>query len=84
LSRKIFAALSAGGRCVTLDFVPNEDRISPPTAAAFAMTMLGSTESGDAHTFAEYDKMFAGAGFASSKAHAMHKSPGTLIVSTKE
>jgi len=83
LTNKIFAALKPGGRCVTLDFVPNDDRVSPPAAASFAMTMLGSTESGDAYTFKEYDKMFSGAGFASSVAHALTKSPGTLIVSTK-
>jgi SAM-dependent methyltransferase len=83
LAQKIFAALKAGGRCVTLDFVPNEDRVSPPASASFAMMMLGSTASGDAYTFAEYQKMFAGAGFASSEAHALTKSPGTLIVSTK-
>jgi 2-polyprenyl-3-methyl-5-hydroxy-6-metoxy-1,4-benzoquinol methylase len=83
LTRKIFAAMKPGGRCVTLDFVPNDDRVSPPASASFAMVMLGSTPSGDAYTFKEYEKMFAGAGFASSVAHGLEKSPGTLIVSTK-
>jgi 2-polyprenyl-3-methyl-5-hydroxy-6-metoxy-1,4-benzoquinol methylase len=83
LTEKIFAALKPGGRCVTLDFVPNEDRVSPPPSASFAMTMLGSTVSGDAYTFKEYDAMFTKAGFASSVAHTLEKSPGTLIVSTK-
>jgi hypothetical protein len=66
-----------------LDFVPNDDRVSPPAAASFAMMMLGSTAAGDAYTFKEYDKMFSGAGFVSSVAHQLEKSPGTLIVSTK-
>jgi hypothetical protein len=83
LTEKIFGALKPGGRCVTLDFVPNEDRVSPPPSASFAMMMLGSTASGDAYTFKEYDAMFSKAGFASSVAHALEKSPGTLIVSTK-
>ena len=83
LMRKIFAAMKPGGQCATLEFVPNDDRVSPPAAASFAMMMLGSTESGDAYTFAEYTKMFAKAGFAGSEAHALQKSPGTLIVSTK-
>jgi ubiquinone/menaquinone biosynthesis C-methylase UbiE len=39
LTRKIFAALAPGGRCVTVDFVPNDDRVSPPMAAGFAMMM---------------------------------------------
>jgi 2-polyprenyl-3-methyl-5-hydroxy-6-metoxy-1,4-benzoquinol methylase len=83
LTRKIFAALKPGGRCVTLDFVPNEDRVSPPPSASFAMMMLGSTVAGDAYTFKEYDMMFSKAGFASSEAHKLEKSPGTLIVSAK-
>jgi 2-polyprenyl-3-methyl-5-hydroxy-6-metoxy-1,4-benzoquinol methylase len=83
LIRKIFAALKAGGRCVTLDFVPNDDRVSPPAAASFAMMMLGTTADGDAYTLAEYQKMFAGAGFAASERHLLEKSPASLIVSTK-
>ena len=66
-----------------MDFVPNDDRVSPPAAASFAMMMLGSTAAGDAYTFAEYSKMFDAAGFGSSVAHGLTKSPGTLIVSTK-
>ena len=83
LTEKIFAALKPGGKCVTLDFVPNEDRVSPPAAASFAMTMLGSTASGDAYTFKEYDAMFSKAGFVASEKHALEKSAGTLIVSAK-
>ncbi len=83
LMRKIHAALVPGGRCITQDFVPNEDRISPPSAAEFAMMMLGSTASGDAYTFKEYESMFRNAGFASSELHALKKSPASLIVSEK-
>jgi hypothetical protein len=59
--RKIRASLTPAGRCVTLDFVPNDDRVSPPMAAGFAM-MLGTTAAGDAYTFAEYETMFRDAG----------------------
>ena len=83
LMRKILAALADGGRCVTLDFVPNDDRVSPPTAAAFAMMMLGTTPSGDAYTFAEYDTMFRNAGFASSQLHLLTRAPQAVIVSRK-
>lgn len=72
LLRKIHAALAPGGRVVTLEFVPNEDRISPPTAAKFSMVMLGSTPTGDAYTHAEFQKMFRNAGF---KTCAMHTPP---------
>ncbi|HEY3937586.1 MAG TPA: class I SAM-dependent methyltransferase [Bryobacteraceae bacterium] len=84
LMRKILAALTAGGRCVTLEFVPNDDRVSPPIAAEFAMTMLGTTPAGDAYTFAEYDAMFRKAGFASSEFHPLTRSPESLVISRKE
>jgi len=81
LMRKIHAALTPGGRCVTLDFVPNDDRVSPPMAAGFAMMMLGTTASGDAYTFAEYETMFRNAGYASSELHSLKGVPQSVIVS---
>ncbi|MCU1257477.1 MAG: methyltransferase protein [Bryobacterales bacterium] len=83
LMRKILASLAPGGRCVTLDFVPNDDRVSPPMAAGFSMMMLGTTPAGDAYTFAEYDTMFRNAGYASSELHLLKKAPHAVIVSRK-
>jgi 2-polyprenyl-3-methyl-5-hydroxy-6-metoxy-1,4-benzoquinol methylase len=62
--RKVHDALKPGGRAAIAEFVPNPDRISPPTAAAFSMMMLATTPSGDAYTFAELEKMAKDAGFA--------------------
>ncbi|MCA1640584.1 MAG: methyltransferase domain-containing protein [Acidobacteria bacterium] len=81
LMRKAHAALKDGGRVVTLEFVPDESRVSPPAAAAFALTMLGSTPAGDAYTFSEYDRMFRSAGFSRSESHP--SLPGTIIVTYK-
>jgi 2-polyprenyl-3-methyl-5-hydroxy-6-metoxy-1,4-benzoquinol methylase len=83
LMRKIGAALAPGGRCVNLDFVQNEDRISPPTAAAFAMMMLGTTVAGDVYTLNEYATMFRNAGFASTELHTLTRSPEAITISTK-
>jgi SAM-dependent methyltransferase len=83
LMRRILAALVPGGRCVTLDFVPNDDRVSPPDAAGFAMMMLGTTPAGDAYTFAEYDRMFRNAGFASSALHPLTQRAEAVIISSK-
>jgi hypothetical protein len=63
--------------------VPNEDRVSPPIAAAFSMTMLGSTPSGDAYTFTELDRMFKNAGFKINEQHELPASPQQLIISQK-
>ncbi len=82
LLRKVHAALNPGGTAVTLEFVPNEDRVSPPAAAAFSLMMLGSTTAGDAYTFSELDRMFRNAGFSGSQAHAL-AGPEKVIVSRK-
>jgi len=81
--RRIHAALKPGGRAITLEFVPNEDRISPPTAAAFSLVMLAGTASGDAYTFAEYERMFRNAGFARTSLHPVPEMPQQLILAEK-
>jgi len=81
LLRKVHAALKPGGRAMTAEFVPNDDRISPPQAAAFALNMLAGTDSGDAYTFAEFDQMFRNAGFKRSEKFDLLPTPQSLIVS---
>jgi ubiquinone/menaquinone biosynthesis C-methylase UbiE len=83
LLRRVHAVLKPGGRVITLEFVPNEDRISPPTAAAFSIIMLTGTEAGDAYTFSEYSAMFRNAGFSGSTLHQVPNSPQQVIVSEK-
>jgi ubiquinone/menaquinone biosynthesis C-methylase UbiE len=75
LLKKVRAALADGGRAVALEFVPNDDRVTPPQAAAFSMQMLGGTPSGDAYTFVELERMLQNAGFARSE---MHELPPTI------
>jgi len=83
LMRRVHAALKPSGQAITLEFVPNEDRVSPPTAAAFSLIMLANTDSGDAYTFSEYEKMFRNAGFAKSTLHPVPEMPQQLVVSEK-
>jgi 2-polyprenyl-3-methyl-5-hydroxy-6-metoxy-1,4-benzoquinol methylase len=82
LLKKVRAALKPGGRAATLEFVPNEDRVSPPMPAAFAMTMLASTPSGDAYTFSDLSAMYAEAGFSGMTAHPIPHSPHTVVIGT--
>jgi 2-polyprenyl-3-methyl-5-hydroxy-6-metoxy-1,4-benzoquinol methylase len=82
LLRKVHSALKPGGRAVTVEFVPNDDRVSPPTAAAFSLIMLSTTRGGEAYTFSEYEGMFRKAGFTSSEIHAT-PGPQNIIVSKK-
>jgi len=83
LLRKVHPALAEGGRAITLEFVPNEDRISPPDAAAFSVMMLGTTPAGDAYTFPELERMFANAGFAGSEMHELPPTIQRVVISEK-
>jgi SAM-dependent methyltransferase len=83
LLRKVRAALKDDGAALTLEFVPDEDRVSPPVPAAFSLTMLAGTEGGDAYTFPELERMFAEAGFSRSEPHQLPASPQQLIISRK-
>jgi ubiquinone/menaquinone biosynthesis C-methylase UbiE len=83
LLKKVHAALNDGGRVMTLEFVPNEDRVTPPNAAGFAMTMLATTRAGDAYTFAEFEKMFSNAGFKKSELRQAPPSAEQLVISYK-
>ena len=83
LLRKVHGALNDGGRAVTLEFVPNDDRISPPEQAAFSMMMLATTASGDAYTFKQLEGMASEAGFANSELHRLDGPPQSVIVSSK-
>jgi ubiquinone/menaquinone biosynthesis C-methylase UbiE len=62
--KKVHGVLKPGGRAAILEFVPNDDRVSPPTAAAFSMIMLANTAGGDAYTYREIESMAKNAGFA--------------------
>lgn len=80
LLKKVRSVLKPGGRATTLEFVPNEDRVSPPMPAAFALTMLTSTESGDAYTFNELASMYKEAGYSDINKHPIPMSPHTIVM----
>jgi ubiquinone/menaquinone biosynthesis C-methylase UbiE len=83
LLRKVHAALADGGRAATLEFVPNDDRVTPPDSAGFSLMMLVGTPSGDAYTFAELERMFANAGFSRSTIHPLPPTIQQVVISEK-
>jgi SAM-dependent methyltransferase len=78
--RKAHAALAPGGRAVTVEFVPNPDRVTPPHASSFGLVMLVGTPGGDAYTFEEYDAMAREAGFVRSELHDIPPSPQRVVI----
>ncbi|MBM3798292.1 MAG: SAM-dependent methyltransferase [Acidobacteria bacterium] len=83
LMRRFHAALAKGGMMLTLEMVPDEDRISPPAPASFSMMMLANTPAGDAFTLAEYRQMLSDAGFGSIEKFDVPQSPQQLVVAVK-
>jgi 2-polyprenyl-3-methyl-5-hydroxy-6-metoxy-1,4-benzoquinol methylase len=82
LMKRFRAALRPGGRMLTLEFVPNQDRISPPAPATFSMMMLANTPAGDAFTMSEYDKMLDAAGFGAREIMDVPMSAQQLFVAS--
>ena len=83
LAAKAHAALAPSGRALTLEFIPEPDRITPAATATFALVMLATTAHGDAYTFTELQAMFARAGFARSEFRALPPTTQQAVVSYK-
>ncbi|MEO6393650.1 MAG: class I SAM-dependent methyltransferase, partial [Pyrinomonadaceae bacterium] len=83
LLKKISRSLTADGQVMTLEFVPNDDRVSPPAEAMFSLVMLAATPSGDAYTFAALRAMAQAAGFSRNEHIPFTPMPMHLIISRK-
>jgi 2-polyprenyl-3-methyl-5-hydroxy-6-metoxy-1,4-benzoquinol methylase len=83
LAAKAYAALAPGGRALTLEFIPEPDRVTPPATANFALVMLATTAHGDAYTFAELQAIFDRAGFVRSEFHALPPTTQQAVMSYK-
>ncbi len=83
LLQRARASLNPGGQLATVEFVPNDDRVSPPVAASFSMMMLTNTEHGDAYTLRELDRMFRAAGFGESRIHPLNPTAASLILTQR-
>ena len=83
LMRKVASALKPGGKAVILEFVPNDDRVTPPMAAGFALTMLAGTPAGDAYTLRDLQQIVQDAGFTGAVTTHPLPTPETVVVATK-
>ncbi|MBL8229257.1 MAG: methyltransferase domain-containing protein [Bryobacterales bacterium] len=83
LMKRFHAALIPGGRLLVLEFVPNDDRVTPPLPASFSMMMLANTAEGDAFTRSQYTEMLQEAGFAACEFMDVPQSPQQLIVAVR-
>jgi cyclopropane fatty-acyl-phospholipid synthase-like methyltransferase len=81
--RKVNSSLAEGGKVMTVEFVPNDDRVSPPPSALFSIVMLAATPAGDAYTYPELKQMFENSGFSQNEIIELHPMPQHLIISTR-
>jgi len=80
---KVRNALKPDGVVVTLEHIPNEDRVTPRDAAQFALMMLAMTDEGDAYTFAQYEVMFRKAGFSRNELQRPEGERGAVVLSRR-
>lgn len=81
--KRCHAALKPDGQVLTLEFVPNDDRVTPPGESMFPLVMLAATPAGDAYTFKELDSMLKNAGFSQNEHRPMQGMPQHWIISRK-
>ena len=67
LFKKIFKALSLGGRIILYDYFLHDNKIKPYDAALFAVTMLLYTKTGKSYTSAETISLLKDTGFTRLK-----------------
>lgn len=80
LLKKVRASLAPGGRVLAVEFVPNEDRVSPPFQASFALVMLATTPQGDAYTASGLGDIARHAGFGGVSVRPLPRSPASLVL----
>ena len=74
------AALAPKGRVAIVEWLPNEDRVSPPMPALFTMTMLLTTPSGTTYTGPEFSAMLTEAKFERPEIIPLVPTPLTLVL----
>ena len=83
LLRRVHRSLAPAGRVVLVEFVPNDDRVTPPTVAQFGLSMLTTTPKGDVYTFAELRTMLEEAGFRSPRLHPLPHTPERAVTALR-
>jgi ubiquinone/menaquinone biosynthesis C-methylase UbiE len=81
--KKVHAALAPKGRVIIVEFVPNDDRVSPTVPALFALNMLANTTAGEVYTVSEHRTMLSEAGFPVCQIQQLPATPHTAIIASK-
>ncbi len=80
LFEKIRAAMKPGAKMAIVEMAVNDDRLTPPGAGMFAMSMLTTTASGDAYSQREIESMCTRAGFHDVTHQSVPNTPETVTI----
>lgn len=83
LLTKTHQHLKPNGRVAMLEFIPNNDRISPPEDAAFALVALATTPQGNVYTRNELNALCLQAGFSHTDHHPLGHNEQQVLIAYK-
>lgn len=83
LLRRLFRALTPGGRVVIRDFILSADKTRPERGALFSLNMLVNTEGGASYSRDEYQQWLRAAGFQPVRYIGMADPGSGLMLGTK-
>ena len=80
LLARIRSILTNEGRVVALQWIPEDDRLSPSNAPSLALSLLAQTPQGDVYTYRELTEMFRRAGFARTEMRELGPSLQRVVI----
>lgn len=80
LLARIRFTLKSDGRAVALQWIPDDDRLSPPSAPSLALSLLVSTPQGDVYTYRELEDIFRRAGFVRTEIRELGPSLPRVVI----
>lgn len=80
LLARIRSTLRSDGRAVALQWIPEDDRLSPPNVPSLALSLLAQTPQGDVYTYGELAEMFRRAGFVRTEMRKLSPSLQRVVI----
>lgn len=82
LLKRVRAALAPDGEVAVLDFIVDDNGVTPPQMALFGLIMLATTPRGKAYTESELEGMLTRAGFSDVELHPLRPGFQRVMIAT--
>jgi hypothetical protein len=80
LLKRIHSALAQNGRVALFELMLNDDRVSPPAAAALNLTLLATTPNGETRTASQLGEALKRAGFRQVEIRELPPAPNRVAI----